>query len=195
MQITMLVILLASLGLAALLGRSRERATAVELSAKPHLTDRLGIRYPKGWAPHQDRESDELPLTVTWTEDPKAGLLDARGVIVYQTDAPGPPDQLLGRFLVERGGELGRMRPFTILGHPGVIVRFERALPLPDDPRGRSIALPAWYAAVVVPDAGPEGRPLGIVIGVEGFATAGPAGQRLLRQLADGLTIRRVSQR
>ena len=54
MQVTMFVVFLATLALAALLAQSRARAVAVELTDKPFLTGPLAMRYPKGWDVKQD---------------------------------------------------------------------------------------------------------------------------------------------
>ena len=94
MQATLAGVMLCTLGLAALLGRSRERAMAVEWAAKPHLTEYLAIKLPKGWA--VDERGDGLPLLVSATAPLKAGaneiteIKEARGVVVYQTEVVPP---------------------------------------------------------------------------------------------------------
>jgi hypothetical protein len=188
MQLMLFVVLLCTLGLAALIGRSREWAIAVELTAKPHLTPHLAMRLPKGWLVEQD--ADELPITVT-AQSANDQSNKSRRVVVYQTlSSAGGAEGLLRRYLNERRGEAGSFRSFDILGHAGVLARFEMKVPEPNDPFDR-IRVPSWYAAGVLPGAGPQGADLGVVIGVEGYTTAGPAGSRLIRQIAGALSVRK----
>jgi hypothetical protein len=190
MQATLAGVLLCTLGLAALVGQSRERAMAVEWAAKPHLTEYLSIRLPKGWEP--DERGDGLPLLVSATAPLKEGasrvteIKEARGVVVYQTEVlpPGGAEALLRQYVADTPGNLGRPRRFDVLGEAGVIVRFEAHLA---DEYGQFVQVPGWYAAAVLPTAGPGGGPLGVVLGAKGLGADGPAGPRLLRQLADGL--------
>jgi hypothetical protein len=188
MQIAMFIVLLSTLGLAALVGRNRDKAIAVELTAKPHLTPRLAIRLPKGWFVEQ--EGDELPIKVTARESVDPPLKEARGVVVYQTVStpPGTAEELLSTYLNNLSGEAVSVRPYNIFGHLGVLVRFELAVP--NDRLDRITLVPAWYAAGLVPGAGPNGADLGVIIGVQGYRTAGPAGSRLIRQIGDGLRLR-----
>ena len=98
---------------------------------------------------------------------------------------------MLRRYLNERGGESGSFQSSEILGQPGAMARFEMLVAEPNDPYERRRLVPSWYAATVLPGAGPNGAELGVVIGVEGYTTAGPAGSQLIRQIADALTVRR----
>jgi hypothetical protein len=190
MQLTLLVALLCTLGLATLVARSRERAMAVELTAKPHLTPQLAMRLPKGWPVEQN--GDELPITVIAREPANPPSLKSRRIVVYQTLAPtGGAEQLLRRYLNKRGGESGSFQSFEILGQPGVLARFEMRVPEPNDPYERQRLVPTWYAAAGLRGAGPKGADLGVVIGVEGYTTAGPAGSQLIRQIADALSVRK----
>ena len=191
MQFTLAIVLAACLGLAGLIGRARERVLAVELRAHPmSYGGWLDVRLPKGWRPQW--ESDDVALKVVASERlPRTDeVRDPREVIVYQiaTDAKDGAG-LLRQTLADVRGRPGSFKSFDILGQSGSIVRFEARKALPNDPFGRDIVIPAWYAAAVVPGAGPGGRPLGVVIGVEGYDTAGPAGWRLVRQVADGLSL------
>jgi hypothetical protein len=113
-----------------------------------------------------------------------------REATIYEvaTNAKDGAD-LLRLTLSDTRGHAGSLKRFDILGQPGYILRFDARKPVPNDPFGRDIMIPGWFAAAVVPGAGPGGQPLGIVIGVEGYDTAGPAGWRLVRQLADGLSL------
>jgi hypothetical protein len=189
MQVTMFGVFLATLGLAMLLAQSRERAVAVELETKPHLTDYLAIRLPKGWLP-PDQDAFELPMEVVSKERTNGNLDKARVVAVYQTDAPpANAEALLKRYIGRSQGQLGELEPFMLLGEPGVIARFWVQV-VPDDAMEGGKLIPAWYAAGILPGKGPKGGDLGIVIGVHGMPAAGPAGRHLVRQVADGLILR-----
>ena len=188
MQVTMSGVFLATLGLAALVARSRERAAAVELETKPHLTDRLAIRLPKGWPLSQD--SLELPIEVVARERVVGKPEKSRDLTIYQTDTPpGSAAALLQQYIGSTPGVLGEPDAFMLLGEPGVIASFDRTDP---DEFGYAPSryLPGWYAAGVLAGKGPKGGDLGVVIRVEGITTAGPAGRRLVRQVADGLALR-----
>jgi hypothetical protein len=165
---------------------------AVELNAKPHLTEHLAIRLPKGW--NVDQEGDDLPVSVSAVARTREGPIEdasvkeLRLVGVYQTVAASRTAAvLLGSYLSDQQGELGTARPFSILGSDGVVARFEA---YHADEAGRIHRIPSWYAAAVVPGAGPGGADLGVVLTAQGLGTDGPAGRRLLRQVADGLSVR-----
>src|SRR5689334_3397228 len=67
MQLTLVLVLAATLSLAGLIARSRERALAVELTSHPiPHGGLLDVRLPKGWKWAWD--SSELPVTVTAIE-------------------------------------------------------------------------------------------------------------------------------
>jgi hypothetical protein len=188
MQVTMFGVLLATIGLAALVARSRERAVAVELETKPHLTDQLAIRLPKGWTPEQD--SFDLPIKVTSHERAAGNPDKERVVTVYQTDTPPGTAQDLLKQYIGQTPVLGEAGTFLLLGEPGAIASFDRLDMDSDFGFGPTRLVPGWYAAGILQGKGPGGRDLGVVIAVEGEPAAGPAGRRLVRQLADGLIIR-----
>jgi hypothetical protein len=189
MQVTMSFVFLATLGLAALVARSRERAAAVDLEAKPHLTDPLAIRLPKGWQLTQDQ--DELPVEVVSRERVVGKPEKAREIKIYQTDKPpGSPEALLKHYIGATPGVLGELDTFILLGEPGVIASFDHVDLESDFGYGPTRYLPGWYAAGILPGKGPKGGDLGVVIYVEGVPVAGPAGRRLVRQIADGLALR-----
>jgi hypothetical protein len=191
MQLTVAVVLAACLGIAGLLVHNRERALAVDLTTSPmSYGGWLDVRLPKGW--RSQWAPDELALKLVATErlPESEQTRDPREATIYET-ATNAKDgaELLRLTLADARGRAGSLKSFEILGQPGSIVRFDARKAVPNDPFGRDIAIPGWYAATVVPGAGPGGQALGVVIGVEGYDTAGPAGWRLVRQLADGLSL------
>jgi hypothetical protein len=134
-----------------------------------------------------------MPVTVTAIEQLPAkqeSSRDPRDAVIYElvTSSADPAD-LLRLTLSDNRGRAGTLSRFEILGHAGYIMRYDAYKPVPNDPFGRYLVVPGWFAAAVVPGAGPEGKNLGVVIGVEGYDTAGPAGRGLIRQLADGLSL------
>jgi hypothetical protein len=185
----MFFIFLGTLGLAALVERARARAASIELEPKPHLTEYLGVRLPKGWElPIQ--ESFELPLEVVSKEKAVGKQPGGRVIRVILTGKPPrEPRDLLIKSL-RTPGNLGEMDSFNILGEPGVIASFDTIDADSDEGLGPQQWLPGWFAAAVLPKKGPDGADLGVVIAVQGLATQGPAGEHLARQIADGLTIR-----
>ncbi len=188
MQVVMAAVLLATIGLAALLARSRQQATA--FAGKPHLTDTLAIRLPKKWRVFQDpEEPGQLPTKVVATEMAMAS--NPRTIVVYQTAVSSESsEEVLREYLSREPGDLGGAEPFDVLDHPGVIARFDSIVAIPEDPLGRAELIPGWYAAAVVPNAGPGNSNLGVVVGVYGETAAGPPGRGLVRQVADGLSVR-----
>jgi hypothetical protein len=191
MQVTLAVVFAACLGVAALIVRSREQAMAVELrTQRMSYGGWLDVRLPKGW--NKQWETDEQAVKVVATErlpeteearDPRQAT-----ILEIATNAKDGAD-LLRQTLSDARGRAGSLQRFEILGQPGSILRFDARKAVPNDPFGRDVVIPGWYAATVLPGAGPGGRPLGVIIGVEGYDTAGPAGWRLVRQLADGLSL------
>jgi hypothetical protein len=187
MQVTMFAVLLATLGFGALLARSRERATAVHLTDKPFLTDRLALRYPRGWDLRQ--ESDDAPVRVLEPRKVGGGGSEPRVLILQQGKAPGgTAEALLTHHMASVQGKLGALETFDMLGQTGVLAPFELFEQISEAEIQR---VPGWYAAAVVPGAGADGGDLGVVLAVRGPAAAGPAGSQLLRQVADGLSLRR----
>ena len=75
-----------------------------------------------------------------------------------------------------------------MLGQRGVAARFDRYEQVSEF---EVHLIPRWCAATVVPAAGPDGQGLGVVLEVRGPGVIGPAGLRLLRRAADGLSLRR----
>jgi hypothetical protein len=191
MQLTVAVVLAGCLGIAGLIVRTRERALAVDVTTTAmSYGGWLDVRLPKGWKSQWD--TDELAIKVVATErlPESEQTRDPRQATIYEVatnakDGAG----LLRLTLADMRGRQGALQPFNILGQPGYIFRYNARKAVPNDPFGRDIVIPGWYAATVVPGAGPGGQPLGVVIGVEGYDTAGPAGWRLVRQLADGLSL------
>jgi hypothetical protein len=191
MQVTLAVVLAACLGLAGLIARSRERVLAIELTSTAMTYGGwLDVRLPKGWGRTWDNGTQVVKIVTSERLPRTEETRDPREATIYEiaTDTKDGAE-LLGLTLSDTLGSTGAIQSFEILGQPGAIVRFDARKPVPNDPFGRDIIIPAWYAAAVVPGAGPGGRSLGVVIGVEGYDTAGPAGPRLVRQLADGLSL------
>lgn len=191
MQLTVALVLAACLGLAGLIARAREHALAVELRTQPmSYGGWLDVRLPKGWRPEWESNDAALKIAASERLPQSEQTRGPREVTIYQI-ATNAKDgaQLLSQTLADVRGRPGSLSSFEILGQPGSIVRFEARKALPNDPFGRDIVIPSWFAATVVPGAGPGGQALGVLIGVEGYDTAGPAGPRLVRQLADGLSL------
>jgi hypothetical protein len=185
MQATLLLVLLCTFGLAALLQRSRQNELAVTLSEKPLLVGRLAFHYPRGW--RVDQKAENLPVTAT---EPKvAGRHDSRIILLHQVLAgtSETAEQLLAAVFRGEAGRAGTARPFEMFGRSGVIVPFESYEQL-DDYHVRRI--PGWYAAVIAPKAAENGEHLGVILVVRGDATEAGAGERLLRQVAGGLSLR-----
>jgi hypothetical protein len=193
MQVTLALVLAATLGLASLLARGRERTLAVELSSDPIELDVLNVRLPKSWASKQIKT--QLSSTVLATEQLPAEQRDRReprlAVIRAMPTSSNDPADVLRQTLSDTRGRPGKVSQFQLLGQSGLLLRYDTYKPIPDDPFGRYTPVPGWFAAAVVPGAGGHAKPLGIVIGVEGYDTAGPAGRRLVRQLADGVSLQR----
>lgn len=194
MQATMIGLLLAALGAAALLGRSRERQWAVELNPTPHLADRLAMRLPKDWQLEQTPEGG-VPLVVTATQRGADGEV-ARVVQVMQlpTDAD-TGDRMLGAYLSRRPGLTIAVHPFKFLGHSGVAVEFTSIVADGPDPGDMAamVARPECYAATVLPGQDPSGRNLGVVVALL-QGPGGASGTRLVQQVAGGLTLRGASR-
>src|SRR5688500_7141155 len=72
MQATMAGVLLASVGVAALLARVREQRWGVTLLPTPHLTPQLAMHLPRGWRVDESLPG-EGPLTVTARQDWRGG--------------------------------------------------------------------------------------------------------------------------
>jgi hypothetical protein len=187
MQVTMIVVLAGTLALAWFVAQSRAKAAIVELQPKPFFAGNLAIRLPKTWRVDQAGEAVPIKVTAEETETAKAGQ---RIAVVYQFPTVNKKaDEFLRERLSDDVDQLGALRPFSFLGQAGVIARYQGLHPIENDAFGRSVKVPGWYAATIVPGAGPEGRDLGVILGLEGFGAAGPAGSRLMRQLADGMTL------
>ena len=186
MQVTMFVVFLATLALAALLAQSRARAVAVELTDKPFLTEPLAMRYPKGWDVRQ--ESDEAPVRVI--EPKRRADSDPRTIVLHQVAVPPSitSEQLFQRQFGEEWREEVRLQDFPLLGQHGVAARLDHYEQVSDT---EIHVIPRWCAATVIPAAGPSGQGLGVVLEVRGPGVTGPAGLRLLRRVADGLSLRR----
>ena len=184
-------VLLATVGAAALLGRSRERRWAVELKSKPHLTPHLAMRLPEGWQVDQT-DPDATPLIVTATQrDPDGDDVRVVEVVQFSTAVPTTAPELLATYLSVRPGVAGASRPVRFLGQPGVLVPFVWHYRQPGNPLSPTIEVPEWYAATVVPRAGQDGADLGVVVGLgQGAGAGGPAGARVVAQVASGLALR-----
>ena len=186
MQVTMFVVFLATLALAALLAQSRARAVAVELTDKPFLSGPLAMRYPKGWDVRQ--ESDEAPVRVI--ERKRRADSDPRTIVLHQVAVPPSmtAEQLFERQFREEWRDGVNLQDFPVLGQRGVAARFDQYEQVSEF---EIHVMPRWCAATVVPNAGPDGQGLGVVLEVRGPGVTGPAGLRLLRRVADGLSLRR----
>jgi hypothetical protein len=184
MQLTLLIVFLATLGLAWLLSQSRSRAMAVELTDKPFLTDELALRYPKGWDVRQT--SDEAPVQILEPKRPGRG--HPRLVVLHVMPTTSLTTSQLFQRHVDTKGELGPIGEFPLLGQSGLAAPFDRyEMPSPTEIE----VIPTWTAAAVIPGAGRDGSDLGVVLEVRGEAVHGPAGRALLRQVADGLSLRK----
>lgn len=181
----MLGVLLAAMGVAALMGRSRERRWAVELDPTPYPAGELTLRLPSGW--HVDATpEDVLPRVVTST-DPSPDSM-RREVQVLQIPLPRhtTPTALLDAYLSNRTGLMGDPQPFPFLGQPGVLVPFIAVRRSTSQPGAPQVAEPQWYAATVLPDAGRGQGDLGVLVALL-RGRQGPSGDRVLRQVAGGL--------
>ena len=96
---------------------------------------------------------------------------------------------MLQLYLRREQGSVGSVKQITILGKPGVMTRFDGVHAIPDHPFGAGMEIPGWVAAGIVSGAGGDGQDLGVVVRVEGVSTAGPAGERLLREVAAALAV------
>lgn len=181
----MLVVLAGTVALAWLIADRRVKAAAVELEPKPLFAGELAIRLPRTW--EVDQVGDELPIEVTATEERARGerLLRVRQFVTAKVSA----EQLLRLTPSDDISELGSSKPFGFLGQPGVIARYRGLRKIPGGALDGHEIVTGWYAATVVPGGAPDGRDLGVVLGVEGTGTAGPAGSRLIRQVADGIRL------
>jgi hypothetical protein len=191
MQVTMAVVFAGTLVLAALVGNSRERVASVELSDVGQDAAALTIRLPRNWAVNSDDR--QWPINTVALEPPRKRIPDRRRIIVTQVkSAAGESSaQLLSKYLAQFEGDRATARALDFLGTSGVMTRFERLEVEPDDPYGGAL-IPGWYAAVVVPGGFPGGGggDLGVVVSVEGYSADGPAGARLLRQVAGAMKLR-----
>lgn len=190
MQASMVGVLLATVGAAALLARVRERRWAVTLTTTPHLTDRLAMRLPRGWRVDQTLP-DEAPLTVTATQG-AAGEdgLRVLEVVQFPVDADVEAEGVLAEYLATQPGIAGSPEPFGFLGRPGVVVPFVHQERHPLAPHITIGEWPEWYAATVLPSSAGGGQNLGVILHLGGRAAGGPSGPATLRQIADGLTPR-----
>ena len=151
---------------------------------------RTVVSLPKGWRTQWGNDDSELTLVMTERLPEKERTRDPRRATIFEMGTNAKDGaELLRLTLSDTRGHAGALGKIDILRQPGSIIRFDARRAVPNDPFGRDIVVPGWYAAAVVPGAGPGGQALGVVIGVEGYDTAGPAGPRLVRQLADGLSL------
>lgn len=190
MQATMVAVLAAMLGAAALLARRQERRWAVELKSTPHLTPRLAMRLPKGWTV-EESEPGAVPLTVTAVQQARegGGVVRFVEVVQFPTDVDDGAT-LLRAYLAGRPGVAGSEQPFSILGRPGALapfVSYDLGLPEAHAP---PVEATEWYAAAVLPTAGREDQGLGLVLRLGGAGAGGRSGRGMLRQVADGLAVR-----
>ena len=192
MQVTLAVVLLATVGLAALVGRSREQATAVELADQPIRVGRLEVRLPAAWETASDGGAalTKLPAAITAEERRGGVLMGGRTVTIQQSSHPAvrSPEDVLRHYLRKEQGTVGNVKTITLFGRPGVLARFDGVYLIPDHPFGAGMEIPGWVAAGLMPGAG-DGQDLGVVIRAEGWPTAGPAGERLVRQVAGAISV------
>lgn len=192
MQITMFAIMVATFGLAALVAQSRERSETLVLSEDPVRVGHLNVRFPSGWA--TDSANGESPTTlpaIATAEERRDVRMGGRAISIVQYAQPSgrSTDHVLRRYLQKVAGEAGNAKPITVLGQPGLLLRFTSVQPIPNHPFGAEAEIPGWLVVGVVPRAGDDGQDLGVVVHLEGYATQGPAGERIVRQLADGLSV------
>src|SRR5687768_8010056 len=119
MQVTLLAVLLATVGLAALLAQNRARAMSVTLTDEPLVWGRLALRYPVGWQVHPP--PDDAPVTVL--EPKRPGARDQRAIVVRQVPAESLTSEQLFQRQVDAEGELGPLTELNVLGQRGVMAR------------------------------------------------------------------------
>src|SRR5688500_12803671 len=119
MQVTMFVVFAATLGLAAMVGNSRDRAASVALSDTAHDAGPLTIQLPRSWSVHEERSGTQA------VEPPRAGAPGQRRVVLYEakSSAGGSSEQLLSNYLERHEGRVGRAKSIEMLGAPGVMAR------------------------------------------------------------------------
>jgi hypothetical protein len=190
MQFTLLAVFLVTLGLAAMLSQSRAKALSVELTDKPFLNGPIALRYPKGWEVRQ--ESDEAPVRVIEPNRGTGG--EPRVLVLHQLTVPRgtSAEQLFQRLFQDDWRDDVRPIEFPMLDQPGVAARLDHY----EQASAFEIhVIPRWCAATVVPGAGNGGQDLGVILEIRGPGVTGPAGPRLTRQLADGLSLRQKRER
>ena len=63
MQVTLFVVLLGTVALAAVLAQNRARAMSVELTDKPLSWGQLALRYPEGWQVTRSSDGESVRIT------------------------------------------------------------------------------------------------------------------------------------
>lgn len=186
----MIGVLLATMGAAALLARSRERRWAIALDPTPRAVGRVEVKLPRGWRV-RETPPGAVPLRVVASQETSGGSLRRLEVLQFPTDADNPA-ALLAAYLATQPGVGGAVTPFDVLGQPGVLAPFVFEERHPLAPQITLGAEPQWLAAVVLPGMGSSGNDLGVVLRLAGPLAGGPSGKTVLRQVADGLALRDV---
>jgi len=181
MQVTLGVILAATVGLAALVTRQRSREARIELSATPTRVGVLEARFPKGWETHHEFFRRTSRHTVEAT-DPDPTNQRRLAVVQESLESGTTPAQFVARY--------ARLKPddeferFDFLGQRGEGVEVFGGR---QDETGAIYPVTQLFAATILPPAGKGERATGVMIKFEANGVLGPSARRLMREIADSI--------
>jgi hypothetical protein len=181
MQVTLWLILGATVGLAALVSRNRERVLAIDLGPEDDFGD-IQVRLPSGWEEKRVNDGERISLVATEpAENGHPELHPARRVIISLQPVPPradgqPPsakDYLENGFSVQPKSA----EPIRIGDVPGILVESQK----PVGRRKFATNGYALYACTILPNS------VALTIIVEGVGSPGPSDRKLIRALAEGV--------
>lgn len=193
MQLVMWVILACTVAIAAVVGRSANRANRVELAATPISVREVSVRMPAKWRVRPTGGEDGRVIAQATEPETERGPGRTLQVLVDRIDTPmSPLEYLAENFSAALPGEAdaedmsySMLSSVTIAGQPGSIITLQHAQP---DPRARgAVAMLLHkdvYACVVLPSL------QAITVHLSGqYMPADATDQELVHQIAGAITM------
>lgn len=176
MQVTMVGVLAATVGLAAVVGRSRTADLAVPLDERVEV-GRLALWLPADWV--KRLEGQDLPVRLVATEVGRDG---ARTLEITQEKVP--PGRTVAQYLQEQYPNVPRrLERFDFLGQSGLLLQAQgeiRDMSNPGNPEIVSVSV--LGAAVIIPDAAGDSG-LAVFVQIAGEGAMGPSNRQFLKDL------------